>query len=170
VRRSSAAMVSAAFFVVAPGTVVGVVPWSITHWELRQLMLGWTIARVIGILLICLGLVPLVHAFVRFVQAAGTPMPLAPPRRLVITGFNRYVRNPMYIGLLIILVGQALLFGNASLLAYAAVVWLVSAMFVRWYEEPALTRKFGREYERYQNAVPAWWPQRRPWIPNEPDC
>jgi hypothetical protein len=81
------------------------------------------------------------------------------------SGFNRYVRNPMYVGLITVIVGQALLFGQCSVLLYAAVAWVVTASFVCWYEEPTLLRQFGAEYETYRRAVPAWWPRLRPWSP-----
>jgi protein-S-isoprenylcysteine O-methyltransferase Ste14 len=164
-RRSTAAIGTAAFFVAAPGTVVGLVPWLITAWERHEPLPGWAVAQAVGVLLICAGLVPPVHAFVQFARAGGTPMPIAPTQHLVVSGFNRYVRNPMYLGLLTVIVGQALLFGQVSLLLYAAAFGVVTALFVRWYEEPALTRQFGAEYEAYRRAVPAWWPRLRPWTP-----
>jgi protein-S-isoprenylcysteine O-methyltransferase Ste14 len=165
-RRSTAAIGTAAFFVVAPGTFAGLIPWLITHWEIREPLPYWAVAQVVGVLLICAGLIPPVHAFVEFAKAGGTPMPLAPTQHLVVSGFNRYVRNPMYLGLLTVIVGQALLFGQFSLLLYAAGGWLVTASFVRWYEEPTLTRQFGADYEAYRRAVPAWWPRLRPWTPD----
>ena len=165
-RRSRAALGSAAFFVVAPGTVVGLVPWLITQWEFHQPWPYW--AEVVGLVLIAVGVVPPVSAFVEFVKAGGTPMPLAPTERLVVSGFNRYVRNPMYLGLLLVILGQALLFGSLGLLVYAAVAWAVPAAFVHWYEEPTLARQFGAEYEAYRSAVPAWWPRLRPWTPGRP--
>lgn len=167
-RRSTAALGSAAFFVVAPGTVVGLIPWLITHWELSQPGPYWVVAQVIGVVLIIGGLVPPVSAFVEFVRAGGTPMPIAPTRRLVVSGFNRYVRNPMYAGLVLVVIGQALLFASIGLLIYAAVAWVVPAAFVRCYEEPTLARQFGAEYEAYRRAVPAWWPRLRPWTPPAP--
>jgi protein-S-isoprenylcysteine O-methyltransferase Ste14 len=108
-----------------------------------------------------------VSAFVEFVKADGTPMPLAPPQRLVVSGFNRYVRNPMYVGLLAAILGQALLFGSLGVLVYAVFAWLAPAAFVRWYEEPTLLRQFGAQYEAYRRAVPAWWPRLRPWTPEQ---
>jgi protein-S-isoprenylcysteine O-methyltransferase Ste14 len=162
-RRSTAAIGTAAFFVAAPGTFVGLVPWLITGWRLREPLPSWTVAQALGIVLICAGLVPTVHAFAQFAKAGGTPMPLAPTQHLVVTGFNRYVRNPMYVGLLVVLVGEALLLGQFSLLLYAAVMWGVTAAFVHWYEEPTLNRQFGTEYVAYQRAVPAWRPRLRPW-------
>ncbi|HXL59277.1 MAG TPA: isoprenylcysteine carboxylmethyltransferase family protein [Mycobacterium sp.] len=160
-RRSTAAIGSAAFFVVAPGTVVGLVPWLVTRWELPDSTAVWRI--VLGVLLIVAGLMPAVHAFVQFAKAGGTPMPLAPPERLVVNGFNRYVRNPMYVGLLTAILGQALLFGSLGLVLYAVIVWIITASFVRWYEEPTLSHRYGAEYEEYRRNVPAWLPRWRPW-------
>ncbi len=164
-RRSTAAIGTAAFFVAAPGTFVGLIPLLITRWEIHQPWPNWAAAQAVGVLLICAGLIPPVHAFVQFAKAGGTPMPIAPTQHLVVSGFNAYVRNPMYLGLLTVVVGQALLFGRFSLLLYAAAGWVVVASFVRWYEEPTLTRQFGTEYEAYRRAVPAWWPRLHPWTP-----
>ena len=72
---------------------------------------------ILGVVLIVLGLIPPVHAFIQFVKAGGTPMPVAPTERLVVTGFNRFVRNPMYVGLLTAILGQALLFDSLWLVA-----------------------------------------------------
>lgn len=159
-QRPAAALGSAAFFVLAPGTVAGLIPWMITSWEFREPVV---VAQVLGALLIAGGLVPLVHAFVQFAKAGGTPMPAAPPEHLVVSGANRWVRNPMYVGILAIIVGQALLFGQLGLLLYAAIAWAATAAFVRFYEEPTLQRMFGVEYAEYRRAVPAWWPRLRPW-------
>jgi protein-S-isoprenylcysteine O-methyltransferase Ste14 len=162
-QKSRAAVASAAFFVAAPGTVVGLFPWLITRWEIVDSIPMWQI--VIGAVLIVVGLIPPTHAFVQFVKAGGTPMPIAPTQRLVVTGFNRYVRNPMYAGLITAIVGQALLFGSWWLLLYAAAFWLITASFVRWYEEPTLVREYDGEYEAYRHNVHAWLPRWRPWTP-----
>jgi protein-S-isoprenylcysteine O-methyltransferase Ste14 len=162
-QKSKAAIASAAFFVAAPGTVGGLIPWLITRWEIADSTPMWQI--IIGVLLIVAGLIPPVHAFVQFVKAGGTPMPIAPTQRLVVTGFNRHVRNPMYLGLLVVIIGQALLFGSIWLLVYAAGWWIVTASFVRWYEEPTLVRKYGGEYEAYRRNVHAWLPRWHPWTP-----
>lgn len=164
-RRSTAAGGTASFFVVAPGTVVGVIPWLISRWELAGSSPAWRIAQAVGVLLICVGLVPVVHSFVQFAKALGTPMPLAPTQHLVVSGFYRFVRNPMYVGLLIAIVGQALLFGSPGVLLYAVIAWVVTASFIRLYEEPTLARQYGSQYDEYRRHVPAWLPRRRPWIP-----
>ena len=123
----------------------------------------WRFAQALGLGLIIVGLAPVVSTFVSFVRAGGTPIPGAFTRELVVHGFNRYVRNPIYLGVLAIVVGEALLLGQRALLVYAVAVWLVAAWFVRGYEEPALARRFGAQYEAYRRAVPAWWPRLHPW-------
>src|ERR687889_217390 len=138
-RRVTAAVGSAVFFLVAPGTVVGLIPWLLTGWQLRDPVPPyWAPIRVLGAI-------------------------------LVVGGLYRYVRNPMYVAVLAAIVGQALLLGQLGLLLYAAALWLISAAFVRWYEEPTLRRRFGADYEAYRRAVPAWWPRLRPWKPSGQD-
>lgn len=162
-RKLPAAVGSAVFFVVAPGTVVGLLPWLITEWEIPEAGPGWRVVQCVGVLLIVVGLIPAVHAFIQFAKAGGTPAPVAPTEHLVVTGFNRYVRNPMYVGLLIAIVGEALLFGSAWLLLYAVLGWITTASFVRWYEEPTLAREYGSEYVQYRSNVPGWVPRLHPW-------
>ena len=109
----------------------------------------------LGAALLAAGLVVLVQAFVRFVvEGLGTPAPVAPTEHLVVGGLYRHVRNPMYLALGAIIVGQALVLGRPALLLYAAAFVAVTATFVRVYEEPALRRAFGAEYEAYRRAVP----------------
>ena len=164
-RKPAAAVASAAFFVVAPGTVAGLVPYLITRWQLPDVGPAWRVVQVVGVVLIVAGVIPPVHAFIQFVNAGGTPIPLAPTRHLVVTGFNRYIRNPMYVGLLTVILGQAMLFRSLGLVIYAAAAWVITAAFVRWYEEPTLTRTYGEQYLTYRRNVPGWWPRLRPWSP-----
>lgn len=135
------------------------------HWHLREPLPYWTAARVAGRVLIPAGLVPIAGAFAAFVRARGTPVPVALPPSLVVHGFYRYVRNPSYGGFLIVLAGQALLFGSRGLVEYAAVAWCIGATAVRWHEEPVLARKFGPQYETCRAAVRAWIPRLHPWTP-----
>jgi protein-S-isoprenylcysteine O-methyltransferase Ste14 len=98
----------------------------------------------------------------------GTPVPVAPPQRLVLVGFYRYVRNPMYVGFLVGWVGLWVIFGRANraapTVAVAAVVAVVAlALFVRFYEEPVLRKKFGADYAEYCRNVPRWMPRLRAW-------
>jgi protein-S-isoprenylcysteine O-methyltransferase Ste14 len=162
-RRPTAAVGSVVFFVLAPGVVVGLIPWLLTRWQARTPLPYWAPVRVLGAILLVAGLIVLVQAFVRFVvEGFGTPAPVAAPGRLVVGGVYRYVRNPMYVAVLATIVGQALLLGRLGLLLYAAAAWLAAAAFVRFYEEPTLVRRFGANYEAYRHAVPAWWPRLRP--------
>ena len=160
-RLRRAAIGSALFFVVAPGVVVGLVPWWLTRWEVRPAPMA---ARALGVLVLAVTLPVLVSAFVRFVRdGLGTPAPVAPTERLVVSGAYRYVRNPMYVAVIGAIVGQALLLGQRVLLGYAALVAALVVSFVRLYEEPVLRRQFGEEYEAYRRAVPGWVPRLRPW-------
>ena len=152
-----AAIGSVVFFVLAPGTMAGLIPWLITGWESDAP--GWL--RIAGVAVILVGLTPLIAAFAAFTRAGGTPSPTAPTQRLVIAGFNKYVRNPMYIGVLLTIVGQALLFGSLALIWYAVAFWLVTASFVRFYEEPTLAETYGAEYDAYRRSVRAWIPRVR---------
>jgi len=88
----------------------------------------------------------------------GTPAPFDPPRRLVVRGPYRCVRNPMYIGAGLALAGAALFYGSWPLLAYTAAFLLITHLFVRLYEEPTLRRTFGGEYDAYCSRVKRWWP------------
>jgi protein-S-isoprenylcysteine O-methyltransferase Ste14 len=169
-RRPTAAVGSALFFLVGPGIMAGLVPWLLTGWHVRGPLPYWAPMRVLGVILLVAGLIALIQAFARFVvEGLGTPVPVAAPERLVVGGVYRNVRNPMYVALLAVIVGQALLLGQLGLLLYAAGIWLIAAAFVRFYEEPALRRRFGADYEAYRRAVPAWWPRLRPWKPGERD-
>ena len=91
----------------------------------------------------------------------GTPAPFDPPRRLVIRGPYRFVRNPMYIGAGIALAGAALFYQSLSILIYAGLFFLATHLFVVLYEEPILRQTFGSEYEAYCRQVRRWWPKRK---------
>jgi len=95
----------------------------------------------------------------------GTPAPFIPPQRLVVVGLYRYVRNPMYVGFAVGWIGLWIVFGHATVVMIAAVaaVALGVHLFVLFYEEPTLRRKFGADYEEYCRNVRRWWPRRRAW-------
>jgi protein-S-isoprenylcysteine O-methyltransferase Ste14 len=155
---------SAIFLVAAPGVVAGLVPWWLTGWNARDPVPYGLPVRVGGLVVAAAGVAVLLHAFARFaVEGIGTPAPVAPTERLVVGGVYRYVRNPMYLAVLAIIVGQAIALGRPVLVAYAVLVGCAMGAFARWYEEPALRRRFGAAYEVYRRAVPAWWPRRTPW-------
>ena len=140
------------------------VPWWISRWRMRAPFLGFTPFRAIGALLIAAGIAILLESFGRFaLEGVGTPAPVFPPRHLVVTGFYRYVRNPMYVAATSLLLGQALLLGDIRILAYAMFAWLATNLFVLTYEEPTLRKTFGAEYETYCAHVPRWIPRFTPW-------
>jgi protein-S-isoprenylcysteine O-methyltransferase Ste14 len=165
-RRTVAVLGSAVFFVLAPCTLAGLVPWWITGWRLQPPFLGLEPTRGIGVAMILAGVPGLVDAFARFaLQGLGTPAPIAPTRHLVVTGPYRHVRNPIYVAVVAIILGQAALLGDGRLVVYGALLWLSFHAFVVAYEEPTLEQTFGSEYEAFRAAVPRWIPRITPWRP-----
>lgn len=164
-RRIFAIIGSALFFVIAPCTVAGLVPWWISRWQVRPPFFGLFSSRIAGVVLLIAGLPMLLDSFARFaIEGLGTPAPVFPTRHLVVTGWYRYVRNPMYVAVVSIIVGQALLFGSITLLEYGALVWLFFHLFVLAYEEPTMRATFGEEYRLYCANVPRWIPRLSPWL------
>lgn len=155
---------SCVFFCLAPGTVAGLVPWLLTGWRMQPPLLGLPGVRVLGALLVVVGLAALVACVARFAtEGRGTPAPIAPTETLVLSGLYRHVRNPMYVAVVSIIVGQALVFGSALVLGYAAAVWLLFQGFTMLYEEPTLRREHGPAYDEYRAHVRRWWPRLHPW-------
>ncbi len=162
--RPVALLASLAFLLVAPGTVVGLVPWWISRWRMQPPFLGLAATRAAGVLLLAAALPVLVDSFVRFaMRGRGTPAPVLPPRHLVVSGLYRHVRNPMYVAVVAAIVGQGLLLGDLRVVGWGALVWAGFHLFVVGYEEPALRRTFGEEYDRFRAAVPRWIPRWRAW-------
>ena len=165
--RTGAALGSAAFLVAAPGVMAGLVPWLLTGWQAgdTNAVLQW-----VGWALVILGTIALMYAFTHFVtEGRGTPAPIAPTERLVVGGLNRYVRNPMYLAVAAVILGQGLILARPVLFVYTAIFLLVTAAFVRWYEEPTLAARYGAEYDAYRSAVRGWIPRLRPWSPTSTD-
>jgi protein-S-isoprenylcysteine O-methyltransferase Ste14 len=160
--RTRAALGSLVFLVLAPGVVAGLIPWLITDW--RPLPPGdlpgalrWT-----GLILIVAGLAVVLEAFARFAwEGLGTPAPVAPTRTLVVSGFYRFVRNPMYLAVTALIFGQAVLFASWAVALYGIVIAAAFVTFVRLYEEPTLREAYGEEYATYCAATPRWIPRFR---------
>jgi len=151
------ALKSLFFLIFVPGLFVGYIP-------LAFLLTGSYI--VTGILfylalpLWLIGGVVVVWCFWDFLtKGDGTPAPFDPPKELVVSGLYNYVRNPMYIGALLMLVAHFLWFGYWSLLIYTGFFFLAFHLFVLNYEEPTLKKKFGRSYTNYMKRVPRWIPK-----------
>lgn len=162
--RVTAALGSTVFLFLAPGTVSGLVPWWISGWETQGDFPGAAALRLTGVALIAAGFFVLIDSFVRFAwEGVGTPAPVLPTKHLVVSGWYRHVRNPMYVAVVAVVLGQALLFGSAGLLLYAAAVWLGFHAFVTQYEEPTLRATFGEDYAVYCRGVGRWLPRLVPW-------
>ncbi len=158
-RIRAAAAGSILFLAVAPGVVAGLVPWLLTGWDSTA---PPVLLRTLGWLLIGIGVAVLLDAFGRFVvEGIGTPAPVAPTERLVVGGLYRYVRNPMYLAVASVILGQAAVLGRVVLVVYAITFGAAVWSFVHWYEEPALLRNYGEAYENYRREVPGWWPRLR---------
>ena len=122
---------SALFFVVAPSVLAGLIPWWMTRWEFLPPFFDLQATRAVGILLIVVGLPGLVDSFARFaLQGVGTPAPIAPTQNLVVTGLYRYVRNPIYVAVVAVILGQAILFGDWRLMVYGGLMWFAFHAFV----------------------------------------
>jgi len=162
--KAIAVLGSALFFVIAPLVLAGFVPWWVTQWEFSASFFGVDLTRILGGILIIVGVPGLVDSFARFaLEGLGTPAPIAPTQKLVVTGLYRYVRNPIYIAVVAVIFGQALLFGDWRLLWYGALLWLFFHVWVVMIEEPTLKQTFGTEYESFRTNVPRWIPRLTPW-------
>jgi protein-S-isoprenylcysteine O-methyltransferase Ste14 len=163
VSRVQAALGSGLFLFVAPGVMAGLIPYALTGWEST----GPPVAVIVlGTLVGLAGLAIVLATFARFVmEGRGTPAPVAPTEQLVVGGLYRRVRNPMYVGVIATILGQALILGRPVLLIYAAGFWLLVASFVRFYEEPTLRERYGDSYDAYCREVPAWLRRLRPSSP-----
>ena len=155
-----AAWGSVLFFLIAPGVVAGVVPWSITRYtDPAELPVA-----LFGLVVVALGLAALVACFVQFVrEGRGTPAPVAPTEKLVVGGLYRWVRNPMYLAVGAIILGQAVAFASVGVLVWFGLFAVAVVLFVTAYEQPTLRSTYGASYDAYCRAVPAWWPRLTPW-------
>jgi len=139
-----------------PTLVAGVVPWLLTHWHADDQ--PWAL-KLLGVIVLAIGALLVLETTARFaLQGRGTPAPWAPPERFVARGSYRFTRNPMYLGVLALILGQGLLLGRELLFVWAASAWLIFQLFLLLEEEPGLRRRFGAEYEDYCARVPRWLP------------
>lgn len=162
--RVTASLGTFLFFWIAPATVAGWLPWYFTRWRKAAPLFDGEASRWLGALLVLAAAAVVIECFARFAwKGIGTPAPVAPTRQLVVSGLYRHVRNPMYVGVVTAILGQALWFGSTTLLIYGSFLFAGFFLFVLIYEEPALIRQFGAEYEAYCRAVPRWLPRIRPW-------
>jgi protein-S-isoprenylcysteine O-methyltransferase Ste14 len=145
------------FTVVVPGTVAVYVPMLLIggFTKPENKPLTW-----LGAVLTALGAAIYLRCAWEFaVRGLGTPAPIAPTKFLVTTALHRYIRNPMYVGVALVILGEAALFHSLHLVEYAAMMLLIAHLFVIFYEEPTLRRQFGESYEEYKRTVPRWIPK-----------
>ena len=150
------------FTIVVPGSVVVLVPFLLSGWHINSPFFGLSVVPFLGIALI-LGALPFFIAFEKrfVVEGRGTPAPVAPTERLVMGGSFQRVRNPGYISVVTMVLGEALLFGSTGVILYAIALAIGFHIFVIAYEEPTLRSSFGAEYETYCARVPRWLPRLR---------
>jgi protein-S-isoprenylcysteine O-methyltransferase Ste14 len=156
-QQISALSRTALFTAIVPGVVAGYLPLRVIGRD-SEWPAGWSY---IGIVPMLMGLV--IYGWTAFDFAwtgRGTPAPIDPPRRLVVRGLYRYVRNPMYVGVLLVIVGEALLRRSWQTLEYAVGVYVMFFAVVLLLEEPLLRSQFGSAYSQYSSEVPRWVPRR----------
>jgi len=141
------------------GLVLIYVPARLLSWSGIAPPVSIEVQQVVGVVIGSAGAVIALWCILTFASVGrGTPAPFDPPRRMVIKGPYRFVRNPMYIGAGLALAGAALFYESLPLLGYAGLTFLATHLLVVWYEEPTLQRSFGREYGAYCGRVRRWWP------------
>lgn len=145
-----------------PGMVAGYVPWRFLGVDRVRIEMSDPI-DILGVIVIVMGASLLATCIFEFARSGrGTLSPADPPRHLVVRGLYRYVRNPMYLSVTTILVGEALLTRSSALAVYLAGWLVIVNVFVRGYEEPTLRDQFGESYEEYTRRVRRWVPRIRP--------
>jgi len=145
------------FVILIPGTVAGYIPLQIVDARAASSRPELTVASILASCLIVLGASVLLRCvWDFFARGRGTLAPFDPPRHLVVNGLYRFTRNPMYNGVLAVLLGEAWLFRSTPLLQYAAMIFVLFNLVVLVYEEPALESQFGESYRAYRRAVPRW--------------
>jgi protein-S-isoprenylcysteine O-methyltransferase Ste14 len=160
-------MGSFVFFLAAPATVAGWIPFALTGWRAGPFA-GVRGVRAAGLALVAVSAAALIECFVRFaIVGRGTPAPIVPTDQLVVSGLYRFTRNPMYIAVVSAILGQALFFGSRTLLVYGLVMFGVFHAFILGYEEPTLGQQF-TNYAAYCRNVPRWIPRLTPWSGTDP--
>jgi protein-S-isoprenylcysteine O-methyltransferase Ste14 len=144
----------------APGTITVLVPYLLLSSQQVSTRIELSQFRYLGLIPILVGAAIYVWCAWSFTFIGkGTPAPFDPPKELVVTGPYRYVRNPIYVFVILALIGEAILFGSIRLVVLAAVTGLACHLWVVFYEEPTLKRKFGESYKRYCESVSRWLPR-----------
>jgi len=150
------------FTIFVPGAVTVLIPYWILTRNFAVASSHWGMPQYLALLPALLGMSIYFRCVWDFASfGRGTPAPIDPPKVLVVRGLYRYVRNPMYVGVLLLLLGEAAFFGSWALVRYAVWFFIAVHLFVVFYEEPSLRHKFGESYERYCQSVRRWIPGKR---------
>ena len=150
------------FTILQPGTVAVLIPYWLISSRGGSAFTSRQSLRYPGLPLIVIGAATLLWCIWDFFASGrGTISPIDPPKHLVVRGLYRYVRNPMYVAVVMILLGETIFFSSLAVLIEAGVFFVLANMFVALYEEPILKRKFGESYERYKQTVGRWIPRYR---------
>lgn len=150
---------SVAMTVLFPGTVVGLIPYWILDARIFRGSGGWSLTNYLGTVVIAIGLAVLLRCIWEFAfHGKGTLAPFDEPRKLVVQGLYKYVRNPMYVGVVTILLGESLHFWSGRLALYTSIIFVAANVLIVGYEELRLRSKFGNDYERYCAEVGRWIP------------
>jgi protein-S-isoprenylcysteine O-methyltransferase Ste14 len=151
----------AMFTLFIPGTVTVLVPYLLLHSDLDYALRISPTLRVLGLLPLAAGIAAYLRCAWDFGAAGrGTPAPYDPPRVLVTRGLYAFVRNPIYVAIVGIIFGEALLFGSIAVFGYGVLLLALLHLRLLLYEEPRLRRKFGAGYDEYCHAVPRWFPRK----------
>lgn len=142
-----------------PGTVTLLVPYWLLSAGSTSFPRELSVMRVLGLAVISLAVMIYIWCAWNFTFIGkGTPAPFDPPKKLVVKGPYKFVRNPMYVFVALALIGEAIFFATPVLIIYAGVALVFCHLWVLYYEEPSLRRRFGESYERYCSRVSRWLP------------
>jgi protein-S-isoprenylcysteine O-methyltransferase Ste14 len=157
------AIFSISVMILGLGLLGFAIPLWIIDWDVHLFPLEIDVFRFIGLAFIILGIVGMT-AFIWgwIVSGTGSPLPFDVPKELIVRGSYRFVRNPMYVGYLLIVFGEFLFFKSSALLLYLLTLFLFLHAFVVFVEEPMLKHQFGESYEQYCKSVPRWIPRLKP--------
>jgi protein-S-isoprenylcysteine O-methyltransferase Ste14 len=146
------------FTILQPGLVAGLIPFLILRNKVNNIFVQpLRLYHYMGTILFLIGLIIMLSCIIRFAtKGQGTLSPADPTKRLVVTGLYRFSRNPMYIGVMLILIGETVFTQSASLLIYSLFIFLLFNIFILVHEEPRLKRVFGEEYTEYQQKARRW--------------
>lgn len=150
-----------------PFTMTVIVPAIILYFSYEKTF-SFGIYAGLGLFILVIGLLLLFFTIGLFARIGkGTLNPIDPPKKLVIAGPYRYVRNPMITGVLMIQLGEAIMFASSALLIWFFCFWLVNQIYFTWKEEPQLLKRFGQDYQVYRENVPKWIPRFSPWTKDQ---